>query len=495
MKKTNKFLLFAFATTGLLFGCGEDVLDVANKNNPDTETVLDGKLATPADMEALASGLFNTVFQGEHRVNGVEAMLDVAADNATCAYGNFGMWHMSSEPRNLAWDNTPNYTNNGQTKWSYDQWYSSIGTAVSVLKTFDTTLPKAGNERTLAFTKFSLGLAYGNMALVFDRAHHFDNLIPAVNSFDGAKSYQDIATAAIGYLDEAIALTDGSFSIPAAWLGTSADVSGADFKKIINTAAARILSYMPRNKTENAAVNWAKVKTYADAGITADFIIQMDGTNKWYFEAADYLTYPGWGQTDMYVVHMMEPSQPDHWGTVARPQVPKAVDPMDDRLDTDFQYLSSNTFRVDRGYFNFSNYRYSRYDAVFNTVIGPHPYYMKAENDLLKAEARAYTGDVAGAAAIINAGTRATRGGLAPVASTLADVIQAIHHERHVECYTTSLALQFFEMRKLDLLQKGTPLHLPTPGAILQLFGQSSFYTFGTVAKADGVGTSNAGWR
>src|SRR5690606_13796904 len=121
---------------------------------------------------------------------------------------------------------------------------------------------------------------------------------------------------------------------------------------------------------------------------------------------------------------------------------------------------------------------------------------MKAENDMLRAEARAYTGDLTGSADIINAGTRVTRGNMDEVDPVLEDIVQAIHHERHVEMYTTGVGLQFFEMRKLDLLQKGTPLHMPLPAAILEVFGLTPpFYTFGTVANADGKGTSNAGWR
>ncbi|MCY1380460.1 hypothetical protein D9M69_682850 [compost metagenome] len=61
--------------------------------------------------------------------------------------------------------------------------------------------------------------------------------------------------------------------------------------------------------------------------------------------------------------------------------------------------------------------------------------------------------------------------------------------------YTTGMALQFYEMRKNDLLQKGTPLHLPIPAGILQTMGLTDFYTFGTTAKADGINTSNGGWR
>ncbi|MCD8541041.1 MAG: RagB/SusD family nutrient uptake outer membrane protein [Leadbetterella sp.] len=115
---------------------------------------------------------------------------------------------------------------------------------------------------------------------------------------------------------------------------------------------------------------------------------------------------------------------------------------------------------------------------------------------MLRAEARVYLGDLGGAAEIINASTRKTRGQMADVADNKEDLIQAIHHERHVELYTVRCGIQFFEMRKLDLLQKGTFLHFPLPARILQVFGAPEpFYTFGTVAKADGIGTSNGGWR
>ena len=226
-------------------------------------------------------------------------------------------------------------------------------------------------------------------------------------------------------------------------------------------------------------------------------IRDRDGYVKWYFEGGDYLTFPGWGRTDMYVVHMMDPTQPQHWTNSASfPHPPASTNPIDDRLNTDFEYLSANNFRPDRGYFNYSNYRQNRYDDIYVAGIGPKAEIMKAENDMLRAEARAYTGDLTGAAAIINAGTRVTRGKMTPVAANLADILKAIHHERHVEMYVSSMGLQFFEMRKLDLLQKGTPLHLPIPAAILQTFGLTPpFYTFGTVAKADGKGTSNGGWR
>ncbi len=492
MKKINKLILTVFATTGLLFGC-ED-LDVRNANNPDFAIVF----ATAEDVESVASGLYNTVFQGEHNVDGIQAMLATSADHSTCSWGNFGMRDMSWEPRDFAWDNTPTYANQGQTKYSYDQWYSAIASASNVLRAL-TSGVEIG-DRAHAFAKFALGLAYGDMAMVYDRVHIVDDVITVdEETLATASSYQDVTAASIGYLEEALAVTNGStFTIPASWLGTTADLTSVDFAKVINTSIARILSYVPRNSTELAAVDWDKVQTHADAGITSDWLIKMDASTRWYMEAGDYLTYPGWARTDMYVVNMMEPSLPQHWDDDPDfPHPAEPTDPLDNRLETDFQYLASNDFNPTRGYYHFSCYRSKRYDDIYATAngLGTKPTVMLAENEMLRAEARAYTGDLAGAAEIINEGTRVTRGGLDPVAENLQDIIDAIHHERHVEMFTTGAGIQFFEMRKLDLLQTGTPLHLPIPGQTQQLLGESSFYTFGRTANADGVGTSDGGWR
>jgi hypothetical protein len=193
----------------------------------------------------------------------------------------------------------------------------------------------------------------------------------------------------------------------------------------------------------------------------------------------------------------MDPTQPQHWDDSPNfPYPPPSTNPVDKRLNTDFEYISSNWLLASRGYYHFSSYRFKRYDDIYVAGIGPKAEVMKSENDMLRAEARAYTGDLAGAAAIINAGTRKTRGQMADVPADLNAIIDAIHHERFVEMYTTGMGLQFFEMRKLNLLQKGTPLHLPLPAKTLELFREvQPFYSFGTVAKADGIGTSNGGWR
>jgi hypothetical protein len=386
MKKTNKFLISTLVGASLLFGCGENLLDVPNENTPDITKVL----ASPQDVETVAAGMYNTIFYGEQGVDGVKPMLTVGADNATCSWGNFDMRWFSNEPRDLAWNNTPNYGTQGHNKYSYDQFYSAIGSATDVLTAINGGMEIIidgvdQTQRAQAFAKFGFGLAYGNLALIYDRAHIVDENTTVEGTLDTASPYQDVAAAAVAYLEEALALTEDSFTIPASWLGTASPTSGADFKKIINTSIARLLAYMPRNNADLLDVDWAKVKTHADAGITSDWNIEQDN-NIWWFGGDYYLTTAGWARVDMYVANLMEPSLPQHWtNDAAFPHPAQPVDPMDARLESDFQYMPSNDFLAARGYYHFSCYRFKRYDdVIINGVggLGPKPTMLAVENDM-----------------------------------------------------------------------------------------------------------------
>ena len=73
-------------------------------------------------------------------------------------------------------------------------------------------------------------------------------------------------------------------------------------------------------------------------------------------------------------------------------------------------------------------------------------------------------------------------------------IADAIHHERVIELSQTGCGLAFFEMRGKDLLQKGTLLHFPIPGAALDA-NKEEVYTFGGSTGVAGEDYSNAGWR
>ena len=473
--------------------CTQD-FEVPNENQPDFLKVY----ASGADVKNVAAGLYSTFYLPNNFT--MTMMLSVAADNLSCSSANYGMRAMSAEPR-LAWDNTPGYAYESSTSYPFNKMYAVINTASLVLKAMDNGLQigKDGVDNNLvrAFARFNMGIAYGTLALTFDKAFIVDENITLENaSVADAKAYSEVAAQAILYLDEVIALSgNNSFSIPADWMGTAGNMPSGELKQYANSWAARILSNLPRNSTELAAVNWQDVKKYADAGITSDHNVVLDGWKKWANYAGYYLRAPGWAVADMYVVNKLDPTMPAHWDDdlVA---LPASTNPnADKRIETDFEYKSSH-INPDRGIYHWSNYRFSRLDVIAGSQTGPMPEFMLAENDMYKAEAAAYTGDLSGAAAIINAGTRTTRGQLPSVAANLPDIKEAIHHERVIEMIMTGSGLQFFEMRKRNLLQKGTPLHWPLPAKTLETFGvPKPFYTFGGPSGQDGINGSNGGWR
>jgi len=129
------------------------------------------------------------------------------------------------------------------------------------------------------------------------------------------------------------------------------------------------------------------------------------------------------------------------------------------------------------------------------------PTFMIADNDMLKAEAMLNTGNSAGAIAIINAGTRVTRGNLTPLAATAsaAEINEAIMYEKSIELLGTAPFSLWMERRRrtdsrnasnirlshtdldpLGGLQLGTPAHLPVPAAELDIREEGT-YNFGGI--------------
>jgi hypothetical protein len=120
----------------------------------------------------------------------------------------------------------------------------------------------------------------------------------------------------------------------------------------------------------------------------------------------------------------------------------------------------------------------------------------KAEIDLFKAEALARLGQYDDAATIINVGTHTNRGELAPISSDPETVNNTIIYERTIELPLTGMGIQFFDMRRRDMLQDGSLLHFPIPAQQLEVL-EESIYTFGGISPQYGVpnqDVSVGGW-
>lgn len=495
LKRLKNLLLVGLLTFSV--SCAD--LGVDNLNNPDTERAL----ASSEDLRSLANGLFRDWYVTIHSYNGMQMALAVGADVNTASWGNQGMQLMGTEPR-PAWDNAPNFTYAAVTRVPYNGMYSINSSATDVLVALNNGINfgEDGSDNAMieALSKFNQGLAVGYIGLTFDQGYTADE-----NSSDEElinpelKPYTELIDFAVTKLEEVIALSESNtFVLDEGVINTDVPVDNVMLEQLAHSFIARFLAYSPRNSSENEAVDWTKVSTHAENGVESDFLIHNDSwtTGRWYNEGLIYLAYPGWGRIDHYVVNMMDPTYPAHNPNGEDYPEPDSANVEDERLFSDYQHLSSNVFNEDRGLYFFSSFRHSKNDDYIGSYDKLLPEITVSELDMFRAEAYYHDDNYVAAAAIINNSARVTRGNMDPVAPTAQEVWQGIHHERLVEQHQTGMGNEFFQMRKNDLLQEGTLLHFPLPAATLEVLGlPKPFYTFGGVDNADGIGTSNGGWR
>jgi hypothetical protein len=485
MKKLNLYLLLVFA---IAFTSCEDLSTDVDVNYAENPTSAD--LANYVAAETFYLNFYNTI----NSYNGPGLSMTTMADTGSCSWGNAGMRDTSSEPR-VAWNNDPTYGSGFITTSYFNSLYNNINDINALVKKIVEEGDDAADSsprRTESIARFAQAATLGYVALVFDQVWLKDETGP-LN--DAMSVTPEVALAwCLEKIDQAIAIADSnSFTISSDFLNGNT-LSSEQWSRFLNTFAARLMVNMPRNATQKAAVDWGRVLAYTNNGLAQDFAIISDNWTNWGNEWVIYQIYPGWGRVDNRVINMMDPNTPDYY-TDPSGLLPESSSD-DARLASDFQYLTSQDFIASRGVYHYSNYRYSRYDLGYHgsNWTGSMPEMLKAENDLYKAEAQMRLGDLSGAAATINAGTRTSRGTLPNIAADATAISDAIHYERTIELMNTGMGLAFFEMRGKDYLQAGTPLHYPVPGEVL-LSGGFDIYTFGGSTGTAGEDYSTSGWR
>ncbi|MBA7572420.1 hypothetical protein ES708_14200 [subsurface metagenome] len=349
-----------------------------------------------------------------------------------------------------------------------------------------------------AWCYFIQGITHGYLGLVFDQAFIIDETTDTSNLV--LKPYSDVINSATGYLDKAISTANSNtFTLPYGWIN-GYFYSNLELAKLASSFAARLLVYNPRNASGNETVEyWTRVLNYTNSGITEDFS-PLIGT-----ELLDIYKTRGSRQyytnVDHRIINLMDPNYPSRWPndgvswSTPDGQDPGQATSSDARLLSDFEYQESSPFDPDMGYYRFSHYFSNRYfDPYTWTATGYKPNFLLAENDLIRAEANLKLGNSSSAMDILNAGSRVTRGGLTPLASASNEEISnAIFYERDIELILSGMGIGYFDMRRRDLLQRGTLLHFPVPAEILEE-NNLDVYTYGGENNADGINTA-LGWN
>ena len=494
----NRILTIALAGMVTFASCAD--LTVENLNSPDTERAL----SSASDLTTLAEGLVKTWYNAIHNYDGFKMPAAVLADASSCSWGNVGMREMGTEPR-PSFNNSPSYNYLYLAATPFTRMYSVNSSAVDVIKAVQGGVISFGSDgpRVEALSHFARGIAMGYIALAYDRGYIIDESTPQEEIISPTLvDYNTMMTHAIETLGKAATLAkENSFQLNETVIKTPGGVSSDQLAQLAHSFIARFMANVARTEAERAAVIWADVITHVSSGIQTDFAIinqlaPWQGAD-WYDEALIYSVYPGWGRVDMRVINMMDDSYPSHnpdGADFAAPDSARIYDnaEVDDRLWTDYQHLPSNNFRPERGLYFFSSFRYDRH----RDYVGPWDAQLVdlsvSEMHMYHAEALAQTGNLAGAAAILNdpAGARKVRGGLPDVAADAAAIHAAIHHERMVETFLDGSGNEWFDMRGRDMLQAGSPLHWPIPADVLETLGfPLPYYTYGGAsAPATGNG-------
>lgn len=441
--------------------------------------------------------------------------LGVTADAYALPWDDFGAAAMGKEPR-------LSYRNLNSVPLDYRAivevpWYGclqAVAEANDVLRalsegvSIDQNGPQDQSVRAAAYAL--RGLSWGYLSLWFDQAPVVDENTRLGVPVDFL-SYTNVKARAVEELEAAAQLAEagGIDFIHNYFNGLPLD--GSAFAELAHSYAARFLAQAARTPNENEFTNWQAVLSHAEQGLTYDFAPNADG-NQW----ASYQQYtlsgteagPFWARLDQRLVAAFDPSQPARY-----PQVEaNGDDPLpetqatseDARLTSDFVYSPVVGFPAERGEWHFSHYQHQRQlnqPGLFgNALTGPMPTFLKADNDLLRAEALLRTGQTAPAASVIDAGSRTARGHLPPLtaAASYFAVEKAILYERAIELFNTAPASLWLDRRRmrpretsaevtaLGGLQLGTPAQLPVPASELHINGMEE-YSFGGSRDPQGL--------
>lgn len=483
-------------------------LSVENLNDPDR----DRAITTPGDVEALISGSFTPWHRSNfHYFYSSAPAMSVMADDHTATWGNFGMNDSSREPREPI-NNDPSYGYSYIVEQAWTQSYRALAGIRDGLIAIEggVEIGDGGEDthRAVTFARLMQGLAHATLALQYDQAFILDETTDVENA--ALVGYQEVANAAIGYLQEAINLAgQGNFTLPANWMA-NVEHDQAFVAQVANTYIARILANTPRTVAERDAVNWGTVLTYLDAGLTEDWLV--DGNAASIDALKSYAgTYSGWARWDMRSIGPADQSgQFQTWidtpladrnafvlDTDDRRLTPAGhfADPQegDEGLYVSYEGANSSPWPAARGTYNFSDYRDYRYDYYSGDFTGIIPVFSYDEVDFLRAEAMYRTGNQAGALAIVN-NYRVNNGQLPaatlagdasarcvprdPADGSCPDLWEVLKYEKRIETFHDNWATAYFDDRGWGDLVSGTAVHFPIPGEELLLLLQD-IYTFG----------------
>lgn len=501
MKKIN-YKIGVIITTVLIFsqlGCSDETFNIENINEPDTKRAL----AQAEDVDNLLVGAFRDFFRTSSGFAAIFPNLLADQTSTTNAYRAF--WDYSKEKDGkIAIYNHPTNQNPFAYTIPFADYNANIQTVNSILGLIaeGTSYEISDKDVTDKFKAICLatrGLSMGTLGGLYDKGYVAteDSDLETLE----LQPYGDLITQAIKDIDEAIAIIKSLGDEVTFELHSTVDLSSATLIEVLNSFAAKFLLSKARTAQEASELDYAKIITYANNGISSDF--KPDALEDVFFnDFQDWSTYTladgaGYLPTDIKIPHLMDNTgtYPDVYPTDASVILEPVIS--DDARISYFGYASAFGYlRESRGRWLFSNYKNNRFysDNDRNQSGISVDIFHKAELDYILAEAYLMTNQLNEAKNLLDNSPRVTVGELPTVDLTESAIRDAIFYEYSVELdLASTIGTQWFFMRRHDLLQKGTPLHYPVPATELELSGVD-FYTFGG-DSAEGTASGANSWR
>jgi hypothetical protein len=537
MKYTLTWRRAAAGLALLVAGCSGS-LDVENPNAPDRERAFED----PATIAAVAGGAIRTWLVNRQEYNS-GLLLNSMADGYTASWNNFNLRYYTSEgflgagecADRCAWVNSILSTFYDQLEFFWYGYYSALSSANDALTAIRINDVVISDEETTRMVEtiaaMMQGVTLGHIALNYDQGFIVDENTDLTDPTTlPLSTREEMRVAAIQKLEEAHALAVANeFETPETWTGivNGPSYTNTEIAMLIRTLQAEILAHFPRTSEENATVDWAAVKAFAEGGIDGTF---NAGAGFGFFQDLD-VWYDGtknWGNdiTTMRVDTRLATRftagptgvHEDPWPGSLNPQ-PDATDnrvgngtwgppsnqpggflgvgtiPEDAGAGTDYAYAGSTHGPSARGTYHWSQLGHVRYSYLAYPGYGLptengqgfSPVYTKTSNDLLRAEAELELGNLATAATFINL-TRVGRGGLPAVAAGDGEqtLREALWYEQDIELLGFGPDI-FYNKRRRPAETQGatafglapdTPREMPMPARDLALL-QMELYTFG----------------
>jgi hypothetical protein len=529
MNNSNFKYLLVLIVSGLLALSSCADLSVDNLNDPTTEAVE----SDPANQVKLLAGGFYDATTSMVSSWGVHIHNLADQSTGTNAFNRY--WDFSEEPR-LRLDNTTAYS----ASTAISTYFGGFNSAVATANLFIANEELSDDIRAQAY--FLRGISRGYLGMIYDQSYFLDENFDATTDNAEFQPYTTLIDGALSDIDQAISLASGSSTFVLNAMPNPADSwTQSEFLDIANSLAARIAAGRARTASEAATLDWDRILTYAEAGLGGPN--SLSGINTFsasnigssgeyanYF--TDWLNFAvtggfetgaGYNPTDVKIAHVLDTSYPVIYpaenASASEASYPPA-DTDDPRIDY-FKYTTNPGFlnptrnaNLFTNYFSARMFAESDWWPTENKII----FMTSSEVSYLRAEAQLMGGGTGGAAAAAQtlndspAGTGLTDldgfqlpsvrlgyteqnslsgGNTIDGGASVAEFQFALLREYTIELdQLGGVGIQWFFMRRHDLLQEGTATMFPVPGSELEILGLEN-YTFGGPSFAGQTGTAS----